>query len=101
MKKIILLLVLATTAYIVNAQNQYKKTAVIAYDSGDLNTVNAYPVEKLTHIIYSFCHLKNDELHVDNARDSLIIQHLVELKKRNSSLKVILSLGGWGGWGLC
>ncbi len=101
MKKIILLLVFATTACIVNAQNQLKKTAVIAYYSGDLNSVDAYPVEKLTHIIYSFCHLKNDELHVDNARDSLIIQHLVELKKRNSSLKVILSLGGWGGCGPC
>lgn len=78
-----------------------KKISVIGYYAGDAEQVNAYPVEKLTHIIFSFCHLKGNELAVDNKKDTLTIRRLVTLKKRNPSLKVILSLGGWGGCEMC
>ncbi|MBV9963497.1 MAG: glycoside hydrolase [Parafilimonas sp.] len=88
-------------SFIANAQTNHKKISVIAYYAGDAKSVDAYPIEKLTHIIYSFCHLKNNKLNVDNANDTLTIQHLVELKQRNPSLKVLLSLGGWGGCGPC
>ena len=100
MKKI-LALGFVLVSFIANAQTNHKKISVIAYYAGDAQSVDAYPIEKLTHIIYSFCHLKDDKLNVDNASDTLTIQHLVELKKRNSSLKVLLSLGGWGGCGPC
>ncbi len=74
---------------------------VIAYYSGNAEGIDAYKVEQLTHIIYSFCHLKGNRLHVDDAKDSLTIKKLVSLKKKNSSLKVMLSLGGWGGCKSC
>ena len=77
------------------------KISVIGYYSGDAAKIAAYPVEKLTHIIFSFCHLKGNRLRVDNARDTLTIQELVRLKSRNPSLKVLLSLGGWGGCETC
>lgn len=83
------------------AQRQQNKIAVLAYYSGDAKTVDEYPVEKLTHIIFSFCHLKGNKLAVDSKSDVETIQHLVSLKKRNPSLKVILSLGGWGGCKTC
>lgn len=83
------------------ASAQTNKISVIAYYAGNANSVDAYPVEMLTHIIFSFCHLQGNELHVANMEDTLTIQHLVELKQRNSSLKVILSLGGWGGCETC
>ncbi|GAB3017465.1 glycoside hydrolase family 18 protein [Niabella terrae] len=74
---------------------------VIAYYSGGPTQIDAYPVEKLTHIIFSFCHLQGQRLTVDRWQDTLTIQKLVSLKTRNSRLKVLLSLGGWGGCRSC
>jgi len=43
------------------AQTQQNKISVIAYYAGDAKTVDEYPIEKLTHIIFSFCHLKGKQ----------------------------------------
>src|SRR5687767_1395888 len=51
-----------------NAQHNF---TVIAYYAGGPETVDSIPAEKLTHIIYSFCHLKGNKLNVDSGRDSL------------------------------
>lgn len=83
------------------AAQRHSRINVIAYYAGDLKTVDSYPVEKLTHIIFSFCHLRGNSLSVDGPADAATIRHLVALKKRNPSLKVILSLGGWGGCTTC
>lgn len=74
---------------------------VIAYYSGNGDKLDQYPVEKLTHIIYSFSHLKANKLDIGNEKSIATIKKMVELKKRNSTLKVILSLGGWGGCPTC
>lgn len=75
--------------------------AVIAYYSGNVAKIDSYDVKKLTHIIYSFCHLKGNRLNVDDAGDSATIVKLVSLKNINPGLKVLLSLGGWGGCKNC
>ncbi len=74
---------------------------VIAYYAGNQANIDQYPIEKLTHIIYSFLHLKGNKMAVDKSEDSLTIKHLVSLKKRNPNLKIQLSLGGWGGCEPC
>jgi chitinase len=79
----------------------HKKMAVIGYYAGRNTAVDSFETNKLTHIIFSFCHLKGNRLNVNNAGDTLTIRRLVALKTKNPGLKVILSLGGWGGCKTC
>jgi len=83
------------------SQNTEKSMVIIAYYMGDGNDISSYKTDQLTHIIYSFLHLKDNTLVVDNSKDSLAITKLVALKKTNPGLKIILSLGGWGGCTTC
>lgn len=93
------LLVFLSTLYCLGqAKNNF---TVTAYYFGGPETVDSLAVEKLTHIIFSFCHLTGNKLAVDNEKDAAAIKKLVASKKRNKSLKVLLSLGGWGGCKTC
>ena len=74
---------------------------VIAYYTGDSAQIDSYNVSALTHIIFSFTHLQGDSLHVSNAKDSATITKLVSLKSKYPGLKIILSMGGWGGCETC
>ncbi|WEK38068.1 MAG: glycoside hydrolase family 18 protein [Candidatus Pseudobacter hemicellulosilyticus] len=78
-----------------------KKLTVIAYYGGDAAAIDRYPVEKLTHIIYSFCYLRNNQLVTGGTDANKAIRKLVSLKKKHPGLKVLLSLGGWGGCKTC
>lgn len=79
-------------------QQVYSQT-LTGYYSGNASSIDRYPVQKLTHIIYSFCHLKGNRLHI--GRDSSTVKKLVGLKTKFPSLKILLSLGGWGGCATC
>jgi chitinase len=74
---------------------------VTGYFFGKASDVDSIAVGKLTHIIFSFCHLNGNVLKVDNGDDASTITALVELKKKNPALKILLSLGGWGGCATC
>jgi len=75
--------------------------AVIAYSLGRGRPVDPADAGKLTHIIYSFLHLRGDSLALDSPGESGAIASLVSLKKLNPALKIMLSLGGWGGCASC
>jgi len=83
------------------SQSARTELAVIAYYSGNGEAIDSFEVQKLTHIIFSFCHLKGNRLYVNNARDTSTIQKLVSLKRKYPRLKIMLSLGGWGGCEFC
>ncbi len=101
MKIKILLLSILSLLVALQTCAQSKPIKVIGYFSGKADQVNEIPVEKLSQVIFSFCHLKANRLQVDSQADSITITKLVDLKKRNPELKVILSLGGWGGCAPC
>src|SRR5688572_29947256 len=74
---------------------------IVAYYSGPTHLVDSFEIEKLTHLIFSFGHLNGSRLHISSAEDSTTIKKMVEWKSRNPQLKVMLSLGGWGGCQTC
>jgi chitinase len=74
---------------------------VIAFYKGPPDDVEKYEVEKLTHIIFSFTHLRDCTMVIENADDEKTLQRLVALKKNHPALKVLISFGGWGGCETC
>ncbi|MGE5107526.1 MAG: glycoside hydrolase family 18 protein [Sphingobacteriales bacterium] len=70
---------------------------IIGYYAGSTTALDSFPLSKLNYLIFSFCHLKGNRLSVTNAKDTATIQKMVSLKQNIPGLKIILSLGGWGG----
>ncbi len=96
--KNLLLVIFVLAFFQVPGQRSYK---VIAYYTGNGETISQYPLEKITHIIYSFLKLQNDSLTFRNEEQRKSLQQLVELKKQCPHLKIMVSIGGWGGCAPC
>lgn len=100
MKHVFALLFLLSHLTFTSAQN-HSGMNVIAYYAGGPEQAERIPAQKLTHIIFSFGHLNGNQFTIGSKRDSTTIKNLVLLKKQNPTLKIILSLGGWGGCESC
>jgi chitinase len=57
------------------------------------------PLQKLTHIIFSFTEVIGNEMKFKNDSSGLMLKKLVDMKKTNPNLKVMIACGGWGGSG--
>ena len=93
----LVLLMLILWSYELSAQH-YK---VIAYTTSSDSTVRTFPLGKLTHLIYSFLKLQNDTLTFHNERQEQVLRGMVDLKKDYPGLKIMVSVGGWGGCAPC
>ncbi|HEX4877404.1 MAG TPA: glycoside hydrolase family 18 protein [Chitinophagaceae bacterium] len=98
MKKLIFISVVVLHSWNVVCQDNF---CITGYYAGPYQRLDSFPVEKLTHLIFSFGHLQGNKLHISNAADTACIRKMVSFKAKNPSLKVILSLGGWGGCATC
>lgn len=83
------------------AQNNRQAPYVISYYSGSLERLDSFNAQQMTHLIYCFGQVQGDRFHLKGRKDTLLIQKMVALKKQNPQLKVLLSLGGWGGCAPC
>ena len=97
MKKLIFLLILTISCN----NNIEVKPKVIAYYAGDEKSIDEFDLKGVDQIIYSFLHLKENKLAIDNKKDSLTLINVVNQKKKYPKLKVLVSLGGWGGCETC
>lgn len=78
-----------------------KDLKVIAYYTRSTGKIDKKKVEQLDEVIYSFLHLNGNRLDASNKEDSASIAYLTSLKSINPELKILVSLGGWGGCETC
>lgn len=108
MKKFALLVVLLVATFNFSEARELHRNSgkkhpevIMAYYTGNGTEINQYHVNELTHLIFSFVHLKNNKLIVSSPTDSVTICQLVAFKKKYPHLKVMVSMGGWGGCASC
>jgi len=97
----ILLLCLMAFTFGEPASAQKSGFKVVAYYSGSADQVDSFDFSGLTHVIHSFSHLNGNELDPGTDRNVAALQKLVSLKRNYPRLKVMMSLGGWGGCFTC
>ena len=61
-KKMVVALLVTTIMILPAFAQQKNDIAVIGYFAGRATALDSFPVQKLTHLIFSFCHLKGDRL---------------------------------------
>jgi chitinase len=88
-------------AYSCFLQAQSPRHHIIAYYTGDAEQIKAYPVGKLSHIILSFLNISHDSLTFKNEKQENTLKSLVSLKTQYPDLKIMVSIGGWGGCPQC
>lgn len=54
------------------------------------------PLEKLTHIIFSFSHIVDGEMKFSNPENKENLKQLIAQKSRNPKIKIMIACGGWG-----
>jgi chitinase len=83
------------------SQPSNRKLGITAYCSGGAGHISAERARNLDWVIYSFLHIAADGNALVGTADSMAIKELVTLKTINPKLKILLSMGGWGGCTKC
>jgi chitinase len=98
--KFLVAFILLTTATPVFSQAP-NKLKVVSYYSGSGAVLDSFNVNQMTDIIFCFGHLDGNKFKLRRAADTATIKKMVSLKAKNPDLKVLISLGGWGGCETC
>ena len=82
-------------------QNPKGPYEVIAYFTGNAATLKQYPLHQLHQVIFSFLHLSADTLTFTTPEKRQRLREITALKQQYPHLKILVSLGGWGGCKEC
>lgn len=96
-----LLFLLGITFGITGFTQQPPPYKIIAYYTGNSEPIKQYPLNKITHVIYSFLALHHDTLGFRNKQQEENLKNIVALKQQYPHLKIMVSIGGWGGCAPC
>lgn len=80
--------------------SKHKKHVIIGYVGGyhGLYDTSMVDPKKLTHINYAFVVIKNNRAYLEHEKtDTVNFRNLLKLKKINPNIKILISIGGWGG----
>jgi len=83
------------------ASSRGQAPALIGYYAGDGHDLYGREIGKMTHLIWCFLHLQGDSLAPLDKSQEKVIRKMVGFKREHPALKVLLSLGGWGGCETC
>lgn len=86
---------------VVQSPAQRQTFRVVGYYAGTTIPIDSFETSRLTHLIYCFGGLNGNRFQLRSSIDSAIIKRMVALKQQQPSLKIMLSLGGWGGCEHC
>jgi len=100
-KQILLLFLLTTCCFSKSFGQSSSRFRIVGYYCGTTIPVDSFETQKLTHLIFCFGGLNGNQLNIHSAVDSATIKRMVALKSKNPGMKVMLSLGGWGGCENC
>ncbi len=78
-----------------------QQPALIGYYAGDGHDLRGREIGKMTHLIWCFLHLQGDSLAPPDKSQEKVIRRMTGFKRAHPELKVLLSLGGWGGCETC
>ncbi|HTI61272.1 glycoside hydrolase family 18 protein [Mucilaginibacter sp.] len=95
---LVLLLFVSISAPAQSSRN--KKHVIIGYVGGyhGLYDITMVDAKKLTHINYAFVVIKNNRAYLEHEKtDTVNFRNLLKLKKINPDIKLLISIGGWGG----
>jgi len=95
-----LLIVLSISASSFAQPTKHKKHVIIGYVGGyhGLYDTTMVDPKKLTHINYAFVIIKNNRAYLEHEKtDTVNFRNLLKLKKINPNIKILISIGGWGG----
>lgn len=74
---------------------------LIGYYAGSGTDLEVKHLEQLTHLIWCFTHIRNDSMVFDSRWDEHRARKAIAMKHRYPQLKVLISMGGWGGCAPC
>ena len=79
------------------AQQTEKEPVLIGYVFGDLmeKAEKSIQAEKLTHINYAFANIEEGKINIADEDDPKRFKKLKNLKAKNPSLNLLISVGGW------